>query len=154
MTNKTNTTYTLHIDGVATDYTRSTKATVVAAARAALLAKQGYKVEVVTQTGHISFTAVRRHVTKHTKPFTKVITLPENLQHLVPAGYVAAYARLRNTAIVLRNEDAPEPERYAVIDTINGEFAGFAHTTREAGQIMKALGVAVRESKSTVLVAA
>lgn len=137
-----NTTYTAFIGDTATDFTRSTKQTVVDHVTA--LRKNGERSELTvrTQAGNVVFglkESKKRVITKHTKPFTKTITLPKELAKLVPAGYVAAYERPTNDATVLRNENAPEPERYAVTRRSTGEFVGFAETTRDAGQIMKAM---------------
>lgn len=135
------TTYTLVIDGTATDFVRSTKATVIKEADARIAAKDGYKAEVVTSGGKTVHTVSRRKITKFTRPFTKVIDVPEDLADLVPAGYAAAYARYRNGAIVLRRESdiVEDPSRYAVISIVARSIAGYAATTRDAGQIMKSL---------------
>lgn len=70
-----NTKYTVQIDGVATDFTRSKKESAVTEATRRLKAKEGFVAEVVTQTGTVVFRAARRRVTKHTKPFTKTVEL-------------------------------------------------------------------------------
>jgi hypothetical protein len=139
----TSTKYFVQIDGVQTDKTFWKKSAATDAAQTALTAKQGFKVEVVTQTGTVVFTAARRKVTKFTSPYTKTVDIGLYAS-LVPAGYVAAYQRLRNGAIVLRREtDEPEdPSRYAVLNTISCLIEGYAPTTRDAGQIMKAIGKA------------
>lgn len=141
---KNRTAYTVHVDGVATDFTRTTKATVVTEAERRLAAKDGYKVEVVTQTGTVVFTAARRKVTKVTKPYTKVIEVSPEIAALVPDGYATSYERPRNGTVVLRREaDIEEDDsRYAVLDTVAKSIAGYAETTRGAGQIMKSLGKA------------
>jgi hypothetical protein len=139
---KNRTTYTVHVDGVATDFTRTTKATVVTEAERRLSAKEGFKVEVVTQTGVVVFTAARRKVTKMTKPFTKTVEVSPEVAALIPEGYAAAYERPRNGTVVLRREvDLEEDDsRYAVLDTVAKAISGYAETTRGAGKIMKALG--------------
>jgi hypothetical protein len=139
---KNRTAYTVRVDGVDTDFVRTTKATAVTEAERRLSAKEGYKVEVVTQTGTVVFTAARRKVTKVTKPFTKVIEVSPEIAALVPEGYATAYERPRNGTVVLRREaDIEEDDsRYAVLDTVAKAIAGYAETTRGAGKIMKALG--------------
>ena len=139
---KNRTAYTVRVDGVDTDFVRTTKATAVTEAERRLSAKEGYKVEVVTQTGTVVFTAARRKVTKVTKPFTKVIEVSPEIAALVPEGYATVYERPRNGTVVLRREaDIEEDDsRYAVLDTVAKAIAGYAETTRGAGQIMKALG--------------
>jgi hypothetical protein len=138
--------YTIFVNDTAVDgSTKATKATVVAAADT--LRKKGEKgaIDVRTGAGTVvhSLKAVKaRIVTKHTKPYTKVLAdLPKEIAALVPAGYVAAYERPRNDALVLRNEGAEDDERYAVARRSTGEFVGFAPTTRAAGQIMKGMKV-------------
>jgi len=134
--------YTLQVNGEATEFARSTKATVVA--EADRLRKSGVRegIEVVTGAGHVAYAlkAIKsRVITFHTKPYTKTITLDKEIASLVPKGYTAAYARLRNGAVVGRNLEADEDERYVVVAIATGEVAGHAATTREAGQIMKGL---------------
>jgi len=136
--------YTLFIDGTETEYARSTKATVVAEAEARRKGGERALIEVRTQTGHVAFAlqAVKaRVITKHTKAFTKTIELPEALAALVPSGYVAAYERPRNDALVLRNEDADDESRYAVARRSTGEIVAYTATTREAGAVMKGMKV-------------
>lgn len=148
---KNTTKYTVRIDGVDTDFTRSKKETVVAEATRRLKAKEGYKVEVVTQAGNVVFTAARRKITKVTKPYTKTIELPEDLATAVPEGYAAAYARYRNGAVVLRREADIEDDdsRYAVLNVLTRTIAGYAETTRGAGQIMKGLGADRKAAKAS-----
>lgn len=144
------TAYTVTVDSVATDFTRSKKESAVAEATRRLAAKEGYVVEVVTQTGTVVFRAARRRVTKFTKPFTKVVELPSDIAGLVPDGYAAAYIRSRNGAVVLRREADIEDDdsRYAVLDIVANTLAGYSETTRGAGQIMKALGAARKAAKA------
>jgi hypothetical protein len=135
--------YVIAIDGANTDVKYSKKDRAINAARTHLAKKDGYVVQVFTEAGTEVFKAARRKVTKFTAPYTKTIDLPENLAALVPNGYVAAYARHRNGAVVLRLEDqdiVEDPSLYAVLDTVAGTLAGYAPTTRDAGKLMKALG--------------
>jgi len=135
------TTYNLNVGGIAVGFARSTKATVVAKAEETRKGGEKSAITVTTDAGNVVFelkAAKQRLITKKTKPFTKVVELPEALLALVPDGYVAAYTRPRNDAAVLRNEGAEDEERYAVSRLSTGEFLGFAGTTREAGAIMKA----------------
>lgn len=139
----TTTRYTLHVNGQPTDFARSTKATVIAEAER-VRNHDRVDVAVVTQAGTEVFSLAapkQRVVTKHTKPFTKTITVDEQLAALVLEGYEPAYRRPRNGATVLRNMEAELDERYAVVydDESQPEFAP---TTREAGQLMKAHAVA------------
>lgn len=137
-----NTQYIVQVAGENTDFVRSTKATVTA--EADRLRKSGVRdlIEVVTGTGHVAYElkAIKsRVITFHTKPFTKTIPLPKEIASLVPKGYTAAYARLRNGAVVGRNLEAEEDERYVVVAVATGKVVDYAPTTREAGQIMKGL---------------
>ena len=134
---KTNTKYTARVNGTDTDFSRTTKATVVAHVEA--LRKGGEKglLEVVTQTGHVAFVlaAVKtRNITRHTKPYTKTIDLPKGLK--LPKTYVAAYERPKNDALVARSLKANADERYAVVRRSTGEVLAFVPTTRDAGQAM------------------
>lgn len=140
---KNTTTYTVVLDGANTDIVRSKKESAVNQARTLLADRKGYRVQVVTGAGTVVFEAARRKITKFTKPFTKVVDLPEDIAALVPEGYAAAYTRPRNGAVVLRMEDpevVEDPSLYAVLDTVAKTIADFAATTRDAGQIMKSLG--------------
>lgn len=125
------------------DFTRSTKATVIAEGDSRRKSdKVGYR--VVTDKGTVVAEASvpkQRVITVHTPAFTKVIDLPEDLQKLVPEGYAAAYRRSRNGAIVLRREvDLEDDEaRYLVISEAKGARVGGAPTTRAAGALMKGL---------------
>lgn len=137
--------YTIFRNETATDFARSTKATVVAEAER-LRAKDKVRdlIEVRTDAGNVVFALKEvktRVITKHTKPYTKTIELPAELKSLVPAGYVPAYERPRNDAVVLRNEDADAEERYAVMRRSTGEVLELVGTTREAGQVMKGMKV-------------
>lgn len=136
-----NTKYTARLNGEALDFTRSTKATVVAHVEA--LRKGGEKglLEVTTATGHVAFAlpAIKtRVITKHTKPFTKTVEVPKALQALVLKGYVVAYTRPQNDTAVLRSKKAPKSEAYVVTRLSTGEVLGHAETTRGAGAIQKA----------------
>lgn len=138
--------YTIHVNGTATDFARSTKATVVAEAdRLRTKEKVRDLIEVRTAAGSVvySLKAVKaRVITKHTKPFTKTIDLPEDLAALVPDGYVPAYERPRNDAVVLRNDELKGGEDfYAVARRSTGEVVAYVGTTRDAGQVMKEMKV-------------
>lgn len=144
MTNKTNTKYTAFIADEATDFTRSTKATVIAHVEG--LRKNGEKgaLEVRTQTGHVAFAlkAIKtRVVTVHTKPFTKTVEVPASLRKLVLKGYEVAYTRPQNDTAVLRSKKAPKSEAYVVTRLSTGEVLDYAETTRGAGAIQKAQNV-------------
>lgn len=133
---------------VATEFTRSEKAKAVAEANR-ITQEQKFGARVVTGAGnvvHENAYPKQRVITVFTKPFTKVIELDEELQTLVPEGYVAAYRRPRNGAIVLRREvdveleDGEQDEaRYLVISEAEGARVGFAPTTRVAGKLMQGL---------------
>jgi hypothetical protein len=133
--------YTLTVGGEPTDFARSTKATVIAEAdRLRTKEKVRDAIGVVTAKGTEVYSLKEikaRVITKHTKPYTKTITLPDELAKLVLEGYVAAYERPRNDAVVLRNESAEEDERYAVTRRSTGEVVALVPTTRDAGQVMK-----------------
>jgi hypothetical protein len=137
--------YTIFLDGAATEYARSTKATVIAEAdRLRTKDKVRDLIEVRTDKGTVvhALKAVKaRVITRHTKAYTKTITLPEDLAKLVPAGYVAAYERPRNDAVVLRSESAESEDRYAVARRSTGEVVAYVPTTRDAGQVMKGMKV-------------
>ena len=137
--------YTIFVNDTATDFARATKATVIAEAdRLRTKDKVRDAIEVRTDKGTAVYTlkAVKaRVITKRTKPFTKTIELPAEFAKLVPEGYVAAYERPRNDAVVLRNEGAEEDERYAVMQRSTGKIVDLVPTTRDAGQVMKGMKV-------------
>ena len=140
---KNRTQYTIVVNGETTDFTRSKKETAVAQAQAVLGEKGNWKVEVVTQTGTVVFTAARRKPERFRAPaYTKTVALEPEIAALVPEGYAAAYERTRNGTVVLRREEdiVEDPSRYAVLDVVAKSLVGFAETTRDAGKIMKALG--------------
>lgn len=133
------TTYIVTTNGVADSKPFSRKDKAISAAEGAFAA--GAKsVSVATAAGTVVFSAAKSK--RYAKPFTRVVNLSPEHAELVPAGYVAAYERVRNGAVVLRREtDEPEDDsRYAVLDTTNGVLAGFGATTRHVGAIMKSLG--------------
>ena len=138
--------YTIFQAGQATDFARSTKATVVTEAERLRKSKVRDLLEVRTEAGNVVFALKEvkaRVITKHTKPYTKTITLPAELQALVPAGYATAYERPRNDAVVLRREAEVEDDDslYAVMQRSTGVIVDYAPTTRAAGQIMKSMRV-------------
>jgi hypothetical protein len=138
---KSNTHYTLQVNGENVDFVRTTKATVVAEAER-VNAETREAVAVVTGTGKEVFSLKARPQRVYsflTKPFKKVIELPEDIAALVPEDYTPAYQRPRNGAVVGRNMEAELDARYVVVATATGKVAGYAATTREAGQIMKGI---------------
>lgn len=136
------TVYTVIADSTATEITKSKKEAAVAEAVRLLKSKAAIVVEVRTGAGTVVFTQKRRNVTVFTAPYTKEITLTEDLQKAVPAGYAPAYARYRNGAVVLRREtdEVEDPSRYAVLSVAQKEIVGYAPTTRAAGALMKEMG--------------
>ncbi len=140
MSNNT-TTYTAFLNDEATDFSRSTKATVVKHVEGLRQAGEKGALEVRTGTGHVAFAlkAIKtRVITKHTKPFTKTVEVPKALQALVVKGYVVAYTRPQNDTAVLRSKKAPKTESYVVTRLSTGAILGYAETTRGAGAIQKA----------------
>lgn len=136
--------YVLEVNGELVDFVRTTKATVVAEAERVHKASRA-GVRVVTGTGFVAFelkATKARVVTFHTKAFTKTIALPAEIAALMPAAYVAAYERTRNDAVVGRDMETVEDERYVVVQRSTGKTIGYAATTREAGQIMKSMRTA------------
>jgi hypothetical protein len=137
--------YIVRVNGDLTDYVRSTKATAVTEAdRVYADLNRRANVDVVTGTGHVAYAlnlVKARIITKFTRPFTKVITLPAEIAALVPEGYVTAYARLTHDATVLRRtSDIPEDDsRWAVMNTSTGEIVAYVPSTRDAGQVMKGM---------------
>ena len=135
---------------VATDFSRSTKATVVAEGDARRKAeKVGYR--VVTASGTVVAEASKpnqRVITFFTKPYTRTQEVGEAAA-LLPEGYVSAYARPRGGAVLGRNMNAPKDARYVVVDERTNETLGFAPTTRAAGAIMTAL-TAKRKAEAAV----
>lgn len=143
-TMKTNTKYTARINGTDTDFSRSTKATVVAHVEALRKGGEEGLLEVVTATGHVAFALApvkHRVITRHTKPFTKTVEVPAALRKLVLKGYEVAYTRPANDTAVLRSKKAPKTEAYVVTRLTTGAILGYAETTRGAGAIQKAQNV-------------
>lgn len=134
--------YTLFVNDEATDFARSTKATVVAEALATRKGGEKNAIDVRTQAGTVVFAlkpVKSRIVTVFTKPYTKTVEVDDAIRALLPAGYDVAYTRPRNDAAVLRSQEAPRSSQYAVTRLSTGEVVGYAPTTREAGAIMKAM---------------
>ena len=140
--------YTLHVNGEATDFTRSAKPKVIAEAERLITEKQANSVAVFTDNGTEVYSRVRKlkNILHPTKPYTKVIELPAELAELVPAGYVAVHQRKRDTAVLVRREDenAAGPA-LAVLDTTTAELIE-VENQRLASQVMKQLGARNRET--------
>lgn len=154
-----NTTYRIFVDG-AEDFAFEAKNKMVVIKEAANLiatakknkATDTYRVEVKTSADKLVSTFTRRKITKVTKPGTLQIAIDPALYSLVPGGFIAAYERPENETIVFRNEneDAIKATKYLVLHVATQTLAGYAPTTRAAGQIQKKLGVVTKNLKNGV----
>lgn len=64
--------------------------------------------------------------------------LPEEAVSLIPEGYTPIHVRPRAQTAILRNKSASDPsKKYAVLDMADRIIAGYATTTRRAGELMR-----------------
>lgn len=64
--------------------------------------------------------------------------LPEEAVDLIPDGYTPIHVRPRAQTAILRNKSAADPsKKYAVLDMADRIIAGYATTTRRAGELMR-----------------
>ena len=63
--------------------------------------------------------------------------LPEAAAELVPDGYTPIHVRPRAQTAILRNKSAEPGKKYAVLDMADRMIAGYATTTRRAGELMR-----------------
>jgi hypothetical protein len=91
--------------------------------------KVGTRVE--TSAGTVVFEAKARKPQKKTKPYTRVVALPEGVE--VPEGKRVAYTRTRKNAAILHDA---EEQLYTVIRYSTGEQLGTFDTTRQCGRFL------------------
>lgn len=63
--------------------------------------------------------------------------LPSAAAGLVPDGYTPIHVRPRAQTAILRNKNADSGKKYAVLDMAEQIIAGYATTTRRAGELMR-----------------
>lgn len=63
--------------------------------------------------------------------------LPDAAAELVPDGYTPIHVRPRAQTAILRNKSAEPGKKYAVLDMADRIIAGYATTTRRAGELMR-----------------
>jgi hypothetical protein len=130
------TTYTVFVNDVALEGTKSKKATAVDLARAERKA-QGADVRVETNAGTVVFEAKAPKKIKMSPRYTRVVELPEDAK--LPEGARVAYIRARKNLAILHDAETGE---YAVHDFVKGEtLASELETTREAGAFCKTVPV-------------
>lgn len=131
------TTYRIFAD----DAERATKSKKAPAVELAMQLRHDERVDVRVETdkGTLVFEAKAPKKIKMSKPFTRVVGLPEGFE--VPEGYRVAYTRSRKGVALVHNfEDEDGP--YALFDYVGDKFLlkGLP-TTRSAGQAVKALSL-------------
>lgn len=63
--------------------------------------------------------------------------LPASANDLIPDGYTPIHVRPRAQTAILRNKSADPEKKYAVLDMADRIIAGYANTTRRAGELMR-----------------
>lgn len=123
------TTYTIF----ANDEVRDTKSKKSVAVELATKIRREEKLptRVETQTGTVVFEAKARKPQKKTKPYTRVVALPEGVE--VPEGKRVAYTRGRKNAAILHDA---EEQLYTVFDYVKGEELATFDTTRQCGRYL------------------
>lgn len=72
--------------------------------------------------------------------------LPDAAAELVPDGYTPIHVRPRAQTAILRNKSAEPGKKYAVLDMADRIIAGYATTTRRAGELMRDVNNKHKES--------
>lgn len=72
--------------------------------------------------------------------------LPSDASDLVPDGYTPIHVRPRAQTAILRNKSAEPGKKYAVLDMADRIIAGYATTTRRAGELMRDVNNKHKES--------
>lgn len=120
----------------ANDEARATRSAKPKAVELALALRNDERVDVRVETGAgtVVFEAKAPKRIRMSKPYTRVVELPEGIE--VPEGFRVAYHRPRRKVAVLHDVH----EGYRLLHTGTGELSEnvFA-TTREAGQAMLSL---------------
>lgn len=128
------TAYTLFINDEAQEKTFSVKAKAVAAAEAARKELK-LPVRVETGSGTVVFSMKARKPQVKTKPYTRTVELPADVE--IPAGPRVAYTRARKNAAILHDPSLPKGEQYSVVRYDNGEvLAEGLATTRACGRFL------------------
>lgn len=129
----TTTKYTVFVNDVALEGTKSKKQTAVDLARAERKAQQA-AVRVETQAGNVVFEMPAPKKIKMSPQYTRVVDLPEGVE--VPDGKRVAYFRPRRNGAILH-----DGEVYTILNVTTGEeLDEVFETTRDAGNRLK-LGV-------------
>lgn len=134
-----NTTYTITLDDAVHGEPIKNRQTAINLANKLVSSKEGFVAVVTTSAGKDVHRVARRKITKVTKPGTLKINVPKVVQAVVGKGFVAAYERPENGTVVFRNErkDVTKETKYAVVHAATLVLAGYAPTTRAAGQLQK-----------------
>lgn len=109
--------------------TKSKKATAIAFAQE-FRADNKVTTRVTTSAGTLVFEQKARKPQKRTKPYTRVVDLPEGF--VVPKGKRVAYTRLRKGCAILHDFD----EQYWVYDLATSDVLASFGTTRQCGRFL------------------
>jgi hypothetical protein len=136
---KTATKYDVQVNGE-TVATKGKKAVAIELARTERKTNLA-DVKVVTTAGTVVFELAAPKKIKMSKPFTRVVAVPEGIE--LPAGkWRPAYDRSRKNLFIMHDGETGE---YAVYDFVKGEFlARELATTRDAGAFCKSVPVPVK----------
>lgn len=141
------TTYTIKAQTVEGDFEdRAIKGKKDVAIALATKIRQDEKVttQVWTSGGTLVFEMKARKPQKKTKPYTRVVDLPEGFE--VPEGKRVAYLRTRKGAAILHDFD----EQYWVYNLVTNSVMGSFSTTRQCGRFL-ADSVVVNEAGVAVV---
>lgn len=109
--------------------TRSDKTKAITVAQA-LRAERKATTQVHTSAGTLVFEQKARKPQRKTRPYTRVVELPEGF--VVPEGKRVAYTRLRKGAAILHDFE----EQYWVYDLNTSEVLASFSTTRQCGRFL------------------
>lgn len=124
---------TVTAEGENTVGTKSKKATAVELARDTRA--EGVGVRVETNAGTVVFELAAPKKINMSKPYTRVVDLPEGAK--IPAGARVAYTRNRKNAAIVHLPEAAEGKQYAVVNFVTGKFlAKSLPTTRACGRFL------------------
>ena len=127
------TTYAISVQTIEGDFeqveTKAKKATAIERAQAIRLERKA-TVQVHTGNGTLVFEMKARKPQRKTKPYTRVVALPEGFK--VPEGKRVAYLRTRKNCAILHDFD----EQYWVYGLATNEVLASFGTTRQCGRFL------------------
>lgn len=118
------------VEGEVEVATKSKRATAIELATA-IRRDEKVGTRVATGAGTVVFEAKARKPQKKTKPYTRVVGLPEGFE--VPEGKRVAYLRTQKGAAILHDA---EEQLYTVFSYVEGKELATFDTTRQCGRFL------------------